>query len=159
MSTSLRLILVRHALAGSRHAWSGPDSERPLDHRGEEQSIAIAATLAGLAPDRLLSSPYRRCMQTLEPFAAASGIRIEQEQALAEEPPDGVVERFLDSLDGAVVLCTHGDVCPRVLAWAAVRGLDVDPDEDMSKGAIRLLDLGAAATTRFDAPLVDPEHA
>lgn len=154
-----RIILVRHALAGSRHTWVGLDTERPLDERGARQSAAIARTLAALAPGRLLSSPYRRCMQTLEPFAETSGIKLEPEPALAEEPLDGVAERLLDSLEGNVALCTHGDVCQRVLAWAAATGLEVDPGRGMDKGAIWLLDLGAGVATLFEAPAAHPELA
>lgn len=153
-----RIILVRHALAGSRHDWDGPDTERPLDARGDRQSAAIASTLAELSPERLLSSPFRRCMQTLEPFAAASGIKLEPEAALAEEQPDDVVERLLDSLEGTVALCTHGDVCPRVLAWSSARGLVIDPDQGMDKGAIWLLDHEAGVAKLFEAPAVDPEQ-
>jgi 8-oxo-dGTP diphosphatase len=157
--TSARILLVRHALAGSRQAWAGPDTERPLDERGRSQSAVIAGTLASLAPGRLLSSPYRRCIETLEPFAEASGIKLEREPALAERALDGIVERMLDSLEGTVALCTHGDICERVLAWATAGGLGVDPNEGVDKGAIWLLDPSAAVATLFEAPVADRERA
>jgi 8-oxo-dGTP diphosphatase len=130
-----------------------------LDERGERQCVAIARTLASLAPDRLVSSPYRRCMQTLEPFAETSGIKLEPEPALAEDPLDGVVERLLDSLEGTVALCTHGDVCHRVLAWAAANGLEVDVGRGMDKGATWLLDPSAAVATLFEAPVAGLDQA
>src|SRR4051812_442509 len=60
-------VLVRHAHAGSKKQWSGPDHERPLSRRGQEQARDLAGVLAGLGVTRLLSSPALRCRETLQP--------------------------------------------------------------------------------------------
>ena len=61
--------LVRHACAGDKHSWAGDDADRPLDDVGRLQALAVAELL-GLRPaGRLLSSPTRRCLDTLVPLA------------------------------------------------------------------------------------------
>ena len=55
--------LVRHAKAGNRSAWSGPDEERPLSKAGVAQVKAMTAWLAGQTVTRVLSSPSLRCVQ------------------------------------------------------------------------------------------------
>ena len=65
----MKLYLVRHTHAGSRSSWDGPDTERPLTTKGHRQAAAIGQELAGVGVTALVSSPYRRCIQTLEPLA------------------------------------------------------------------------------------------
>ena len=79
------LYLVRHAHAGSRSSWEGRDLHRPLSKKGRRQADAIADLLAEAGIERLLSSPARRCVQTLEPLAAQSGTK------LRLDLPDGAV--------------------------------------------------------------------
>src|SRR5206468_2146730 len=68
-----RSYLVRHGAAGDRHAWHEADELRPLDEEGRWQAEALVALLAEAVIERLLSSPYLRCVQTLEPLAAVRG--------------------------------------------------------------------------------------
>src|SRR5439155_13195587 len=44
------VVLVRHALAGSRENWSGPDAERPLDDDGRATAAALGRLLALFEP-------------------------------------------------------------------------------------------------------------
>jgi broad specificity phosphatase PhoE len=76
------LLLIRHALAGDRHAWEGDDRVRPVDDRGRLQSDALVDTLAEFQIDRIVSSPYLRCVQTVEPLAEALGLEIELDEQL-----------------------------------------------------------------------------
>ena len=77
---------------------------------------------------RVVSSPYVRCVQTVEPLAAALGLEVEQDDRLEEGA--GAAAADLLSEDG-VVCCTHGDVVEAILG----RGL--------KKGAAVVLDDGA----------------
>ena len=79
------MLLVRHAWAGSRDDWEGDDRERPLDERGVEQARELVERLAPFTITRILSSPYRRCVETVEPLARARGLEIEQRPELGEE--------------------------------------------------------------------------
>ncbi len=71
------LILVRHARAGDREEWDGPDDLRPLDARGREQAQRLAEVLPAFRPDDLLSAhpcaAWRRSSPSAHAWAWASG--------------------------------------------------------------------------------------
>lgn len=162
--------LVRHAEAHRRREWrASTDRERPLDPRGHAQARAIADALAGRPVAALYSSPFVRCRQTLEPLAAAIGLPVADEEALAEATSVPVTDRgeawvaaawlggraarFLDRAACAhagarVVACSHGDVIPAVLAVLAGRdGLDLS-DVHLPKGAWYTLEFDGGRCTR-----------
>jgi phosphohistidine phosphatase SixA len=103
------LIVIRHARAGDRSEWQGDDRKRPLDPRGLTQAAALADELAAYPLERILTSPYDRCVQTVQPLAAERGLAIELRDELAEErqETDGVA--FVRSLVGRpAAVCVHG---------------------------------------------------
>ena len=103
------VLLVRHASAGSRSEWEGDDRERPLDERGCEEASRLVERLADLPVARILTSPYRRCVETVEPLAAARGLSAEPRPELGEDRQmvDGIaLVRELAGTD--VVVCGHG---------------------------------------------------
>jgi probable phosphomutase (TIGR03848 family) len=66
------VLLVRHGLtAGTGHVLTGRTPGIPLDDRGREQAAALAARLAGVRLDAIVTSPLERCRQTAEAIAAA----------------------------------------------------------------------------------------
>jgi 8-oxo-dGTP diphosphatase len=111
------VLLVRHAKAGDRDRWEAPDDLRPLTPKGEAQAEGLVDLLAGYEIDRVLSSPYLRCTQTVAPLAAARGLAVEPSDDLAEgEGRAGIaLTRRLRTEPGFTVLCTHGDVVEEVL--------------------------------------------
>ena len=100
-------ILLRHAAAGDRDHWDGDDFHRPLDARGRRESEALVEVLRPFGVRRVISSPYVRCVQTVEPLAAALGLPLELDDRLGEG--EGRAALDLIQEDG-VVSCTHGDV-------------------------------------------------
>ena len=129
------VLLVRHAEAGDRHRWDGPDEERPLSEEGLRQAEALVSALAEFGIHRVLSSPYVRCTQTVAPLAAARGLPVEPSDDLAEGAGRVAVMRVRSLLDGPhTVLCTHGDVVEDVLD-----GLGVRRDAETDKGATWVL--------------------
>ena len=105
------VLLVRHAKAGDRDRWAGDDRLRPLDERGRKQARAMVPPLAGWGVTRLVSSPYVRCIQTLEPLSAHLGMPVEHDAAVAEGVSVEKARSLIGRLGpGPVVLCTHGDV-------------------------------------------------
>ena len=101
------LLVVRHERAGDRSAWHGDDRLRPLDKRGRAQARSLLEALEPFAIERILSSPYLRCVQTVEPLAASREIELELRDELGEGRGDGV--ELARSLAGdPVVLCVHG---------------------------------------------------
>ncbi|HEX6418748.1 MAG TPA: phosphoglycerate mutase family protein [Acidimicrobiales bacterium] len=114
----MRLYVVRHGHAGSRSAWDGPDHRRPLSPKGRRQAKAIADALAPAGVGRLVSSPHRRCVQTLEPLAQRLGLPVEDDPRLAEGAGGADALALADEVrDGyeAVAVCSHGDVIPDML--------------------------------------------
>ena len=66
------VLLVRHGLtAGTGHVLTGRTPGIPLDDRGREQAAALAARLAGVRLDAIVTSPLERCRQTAEAISAA----------------------------------------------------------------------------------------
>jgi 8-oxo-(d)GTP phosphatase len=103
------LLVIRHATAGHRGDWPGDDSLRPLDERGWRQAAALVDQLAPFAIERIVSSPFVRCVQSVEPLAAARGLEIEIVDEVAEGVDPGRVRALLDRLAGtATAACGHG---------------------------------------------------
>lgn len=106
----MSVLLVRHAWAGDSAKWEGDDRVRPVDKRGRKQSDALVDALAGFAVDRIVSSPYLRCIQTVEPLADARGLDIELDEALGADRLDDV-PLVLERVQGEnAVVCTHGEL-------------------------------------------------
>ncbi|MCO6558731.1 MAG: NUDIX hydrolase [Bifidobacterium sp.] len=80
-----KLIIVRHSKAVARKRWNGTDANRPIIPRGAAASFALDQELGCYAPEKLTSSPWLRCMETLEPYAWHTGLEITQLPALTED--------------------------------------------------------------------------
>jgi 8-oxo-dGTP diphosphatase len=109
-------VLVRHAHAGDKRQWKGPDRERPLSERGRQQAQGLVNSLSALDSPRFLSSPSLRCRQTLEPLAARHARAVETSALLGPDAKAPALDRFLNDagLEGAV-LCTHGETLTRLM--------------------------------------------
>jgi broad specificity phosphatase PhoE len=135
------LLLVRHADAGDRAAWTGDDARRPLSASGRAQAEALVEVLADRAVTRVLSSPAVRCTATAEPIAAARGLDVEAEEALAEGAPFDVVDRLLHRHRGDdVLLCSHGDVIGALITSVRRRGIHLTDPPRWAKGSTWVLD-------------------
>lgn len=156
------LVLVRHASAGERSSWRGDDAERPLDGRGRAQADDLASVLGGYGGGRVVSADVVRCVQTVTPFAAVSGLTVEAEPLFSEAgfatDPGAAVARLRRLARGpdAVVVCTQRKALPGLL-----RGLSAGFGADVAgvrlrKGAFCVLHLAggeharAVAAERFD---------
>jgi 8-oxo-dGTP pyrophosphatase MutT (NUDIX family) len=127
--TTCVLALVRHALAGKRGTWSGPDAARPLDAAGRVQAHALAPLLALGEPRRLISASVRRCRQTIDPLAALADLPIEVDSRFDEpqagDDPTAVAAgaaarlRELAASGTPAVVCSQGKVIPQALAALA----------------------------------------
>ena len=112
-------VLLRHASAGDRHDFEHDDHLRPLDARGRRQSDELVELLRPFGVRRILSSPYVRCVQTVEPLAAALGLEVELDDRL-EEGEGGAAAELLRE-DG-VVCCTHGDIVEALVGRGLKKG-------------------------------------
>lgn len=140
----MSLHLLRHAKAGDRQEWDGPDEARPLSQAGAAQADALVGTMAGIPVKRILSSRYRRCVQTVEPLARHLGLEIEIHPALAEEADVAAVWDLVVGLAGTeAVLCTHGNLVGPVLDRLHRRGVDILADRwSCKKGSTWTIEVG-----------------
>ncbi len=140
----MTIYLVRHAKAGERNAWEDDDELRPLSGRGHRQARGLLEVLRDARFDRVFSSPYVRCMETVVPIAAQRGVAIEPVDALAEGATLGEAAALVrkHATNGAV-FCTHGDVIPMLLAHYANLGVEIGTTPQWSKGSTWVLDTDA----------------
>lgn len=142
------IFLVRHAAAGDRAKWKGPDEERPLTKKGKRQAGTIAASLAGAGIERILSSPHTRCVETVEPLAKLTGAAVETSPHLAEEPDLDAAYALVDGLVGSnAVVCSHGDVIPALINRMMWAGLTLSSRFYCSKGSIWQVEVEAGRFT------------
>ena len=123
------LILVRHA----HRELSDPGADNGLSKKGREQSRRLLAYFKRRIGKNervtLLSSPKRRCLETLAPLESYLGCKTLVSDLLVEqknrESPAAFRARISRALDGIVasreksrrliVLCSHGDWLPIAL--------------------------------------------
>ncbi|MFE9957012.1 NUDIX domain-containing protein [Micromonospora sp. NPDC005299] len=128
------VLLVRHAHAGKRGTWTGPDTGRPLDAEGWAQARALAPLVALIRPARLVSASARRCVQTLDPAAALLDLPVEVVGDLDEprpgQQPDecalAAAARLTALAQDAepVAVCSQGKVIPGALERLTGRSAD-----------------------------------
>jgi 8-oxo-dGTP diphosphatase len=149
------IYLLRHCTAGDRANWHGIDAVRPLTKKGRRQAKALAESLKSAGIERIYTSPYTRCVQTVEPLAEAIGAKVEEHDALAEGPDIDAAYELIDQLVGTnSVLCTHGDVIPAVINRMMWAGLTLESRFYCSKGSIWEVEIeaGRFTTARYVPP-------
>jgi 8-oxo-dGTP diphosphatase len=105
--------------------------------------------------ERIYSSPYTRCVQTVEPLAEAIGAKVIEHDALAEGPDVDAAYQLCDDVVGFnAVLCSHGDVIPAVINRMMWAGLVLESRFYCSKGSIWEVDVegGRFAHARYVPP-------
>ena len=122
------IIIQRHGAAQSRSKWrKGDEKGRPLRRKGVRQAKALPPLVGAYAPATVVTSPWKRCIDTVKPYARAGGMDIVikpeiTEHAHRERPSRAaaVMERALDASSSTIV-CTHRPVLPTLLAVARTR--------------------------------------
>jgi 8-oxo-dGTP diphosphatase len=130
------LYFVRHAKAGSRTHWEDDDRVRPLSKSGLKQAEALVSLLAPHPISAVWSSPYLRCVQTVEPLAQARRLKVQETRHLAEGARLKGAYRFIEDpeLDDAV-LCTHGDVVQELVDDLVRRRIVKSSQMELDKGS------------------------
>lgn len=144
----MAIFLVRHAHAGKRSEWDGDDTKRPLSDRGIDQAKGIASLLAEEGVRRIVSSPYLRCTQTVEPLAQ-SDVVLELDERLAEGADVDAALDLIMALDpDHGVACSHGDVIPLVLDRLIALGMAVDGPLLHQKGSVWTIETNGGHAVR-----------
>ena len=134
------LLVVRHADAGDKRTWTGPDTLRPLSSSGQLQAEGLVFRLEDYPVERILSSPTLRCYQTVEPLARDRMLGIETVPALGvDNTPAQLLALFWDLELRNSVLCTHGEGIGLLLTRLIGDALVEDP-LDWPKGSTWLLE-------------------
>jgi 8-oxo-dGTP diphosphatase len=153
------LYLVRHGKAGDRNDWPGDDLLRPLSRRGQRQAEGLVALLEGFQIDRILSSSYVRCMESVVQLAGVRLLPIEPVEALAEGGAiDDAVTLVRKHAHEGVVMSTHGDIMQMLLEHFAARGLDLGPTPEYPKGCVWIVEFqagGEPVSARYLPPPPD----
>jgi phosphohistidine phosphatase SixA len=132
------LVLIRHARAGVRSEWVGDDRWRPLDKKGRKQAEQLVALVKDYEISRILSSPFDRCVQTVEPLARARGLEIEVREELGEQHQFDEGVAVVRSLLGSdVAVCGHAGLSDALVG------------ESQRKAEIFVLDDHARLVERF----------
>lgn len=79
----MRLVLLRHAAAEDRGPDGADDPERRLTKKGLKQISGLSSLLRSAhfkKPARLLSSPYRRCLETAQGLRDSLGWKLQVEE-------------------------------------------------------------------------------
>ena len=145
------IVLLRHAKAGRRTQWQGDDRLRPLDKAGRLQARELPAFLSAFTPVSVVSADRVRCVQTLEPFAVATGMDLAISPAFSDESylddPEAARNELLalaKSLPAAVV-CSQGIAVPGLVT--DLTGLE---DTRARKGAAWVLSFADGAVVSAD---------
>lgn len=157
MHRTFAIIALRHAKAVPPDVWDGPDSTRPLLHRGTVQADSVAPAIAAYRPTKLVSSPAARCLATIEPLAALTGLPVNASKKLSQDAFESgdrdvrsLVRRRLEK-GRTVVLCSHGPVLPEILAAVAD-----ETGTEFDRALRRAASLSTAQFTVLHVPAEDP---
>ncbi|MGA1145394.1 MAG: NUDIX hydrolase [Candidatus Nanopelagicales bacterium] len=131
--TTTPLIILRHAKAMKRADFDGQDdADRPLSGRGRGEAKRLTEVLDAYGIEQIHSSPFKRCVSTVNRYAKSIGVDVHLEPALSEfghaTDPSDTERRTRDLLQQPVPMvgCTHRPVLPAVVGALAV-GLDLSP--------------------------------
>jgi 8-oxo-dGTP diphosphatase len=134
------LLVVRHADAGDKRTWRGPDELRPLSPTGQRQAEGLVVRLEDYPVERILCSPTLRCQQTVEPLARDRMLRIESVPSLGvDTTPAELLAVFWDLELRDSVLCTHGEGIGLLLTRLLADALLAEDPLDWPKGSTWLL--------------------
>jgi len=134
-------LVLRHAKAKPRSSWSRAEQERPLAATGRRQALAVQGLVRAWRPERIVSSPWRRCVETVAPLVKATRLPLKTKSAFTEatarERPKKTRRAMRDLLNRPrpLVLCTHRPVLPELLE--EIRAAAVRPSGDVLRALPR----------------------
>lgn len=119
------IIVLRHAKATLRSDWHNgvvvDDGNRPLLPEGDAQAKLIVPLLRAFGPKRIVSSPWVRCFNTLQPYAKKMNLPIIERSQLSENGNKKGPRRTRNVINDILadskptVLCSHRPALPTIL--------------------------------------------
>ena len=118
----MELYLFRHGIAED-HAPSGRDADRRLTDEGRQKlrRVLERAHTAGVRPSLILSSPYKRAIETAEIAARELGYDgkiVRSERLTPDSSPSDVWTEIRDHRDeSAILIAGHEPLFSATVAW------------------------------------------
>lgn len=115
------MIVLRHGKATPRSEWKKGEATRPLLATGTKQANALVPMLSAFGVKNVISSPWKRCRTTVEPFAKAKGYPILERTQISEfgndKGPQRTAKLIRNLLEDpvATVVCSHRPAMPTIL--------------------------------------------
>ncbi|MCW2496277.1 bifunctional NUDIX hydrolase/histidine phosphatase family protein [Jatrophihabitans sp.] len=151
------VVLVRHAKAGKRSQWSGPDDLRPLDPNGIRQAARLRKALSYFGPERIYSAVPLRCQQTVQPLADSLGLIVEVQDAFSDEtylrsPATTQTALLAVAKPGtSSVVCSQGVTIPELVDQMGP-GVRVTETKKGAWWVLSMVDGEVIAADHYDAP-------
>lgn len=118
---TIPFIVLRQAKPIPSEAWTKDEVDRPLADSGYTQAKAVARLLRAWKPTRIVTSKYKRSLETIAPYVKKHGGRVRTKKWLnpktASEHPKHFVRRLqqeLKRLEPSMV-CSQPSVIKRIL--------------------------------------------
>ena len=154
----MTIYIVRHTKAGKRSEWHDDDDLRPLSKTGWKQAELVAEQLKKLSITSLISSPATRCVQTLEPLAQLTKLKLEIDKRLLEHGDVADMLEIAEEVEDSTVLSSHGDMIPELIKTLERRGMKIESKPDWRKASVWVIERtnrGFKSATAWPPPQVE----
>jgi len=114
-------IVLRHAKATTRSDWPKGEATRPLLKQGLAQAQALSNILNAYGPKLIVSSRWKRCLDTVQPFTTKHKIKLVERSQLSElgakngpQRTHKLINNLVDT-GKRVVVCSHRPALPTII--------------------------------------------
>ena len=114
-------IVLRHAKATTRSDWPKGEATRPLLKQGLAQAQALSNILNAYGPKLVVSSRWKRCLDTVQPFITKHKIKLVERSQLSELGAKNGPQRTHKLINNLVetgkrvVVCSHRPALPTII--------------------------------------------
>jgi 8-oxo-dGTP diphosphatase len=114
-------IVLRHAKATTRSDWAKGEATRPLLKQGLAQAQALTYILNSYGPKLVVTSRWKRCLDTVQPFVKKHKIKLVERSQLSELGAKNGPQRThklinnLVETEKRVVVCSHRPALPTII--------------------------------------------
>lgn len=115
------VIILRHAKATPRDQWKKGEATRPLLPLGLIQAAALATTLKAFSPKLVVTSSWKRCMDTVLPYLNKHKSKLLERSQLSELGAKNGPKRTIKLVHKvvetgkSVVICSHRPALPTIV--------------------------------------------
>jgi 8-oxo-dGTP diphosphatase len=121
-------IVLRHAKATTRSDWAKGEATRPLLKQGTAQAVALTNILNAYGPKLVVTSRWKRCLDTVHPFISKHKIKLVERSQLSELGAKNGPQRTHKLINNLVetykrvVVCSHRPALPTIVEALGVYG-------------------------------------